>query len=152
MTSFATGCGGDDDEAIDLPTAAEPTTSERGPAGDSNSGAQKKRTITVKLFTGETVRIDFQCSLRLDIASRKKEAVAAARQLPPLKQTVLNRRRDFRTFLRQHPENELASAAYQRYQELRASQSIAVKAYNAKVRKFNLLADRYNGALRACKM
>lgn len=137
----ATPACGSSDDSIQVPTAPSPTT----------STAAAPKTKTVKLFNGKTVIVDIACSVRLNISADKAEAVAAARELPPLKQRVLNRRRDFRRFLAAHPEHELTSAEYARYRALRARYKAALIRFNRQVRTFNRLADRFNGDLEACK-
>jgi len=149
---IAPGCGGGDDESIELPKAAQETGSAPTGTTDSTPEERKRDTVTVKLFTGEEVRISLQCSIRLDIRSQKNEAVAAARRLPSLKQRLLDRRRDYKAFLRQNPEQELPASAYERYRTLKAAYKSSLTAYNRQIRVFNRLADRYNAALKACRV
>ncbi len=147
---LAAGCGESDDESIELPTAAQETGSAEGTT-DSRSENERRNTVTFKLFTGESVRISLACSVTNRIAAKKKVAVAAARRLPSLKQRFLNRRRDYRVFLRQHPQTELSPSAYERYRALESAYEVALTRYNRQIRVFNRLADRYNAALRGCR-
>jgi hypothetical protein len=91
------------------------------------------------------------CSITHHVGSKKDTAVGAARRVPSLKQRLLNRRHDYRAFLRQHPERELSPSAYERYRALEAAYKSSLTAYNRQISVFNHLADRYNTALEACR-
>lgn len=148
----AAGCGGDDDdESIELPTAAQESGAASTATAEPTPTEPRRDTVVVELFTGKKVRISLVCSFSHHIGSKKKDAVAAARRLPPLKQRLLNRRRDYNSFLRRHPEQELPASVYERYRAVEAVYKSALTAYNKQIGVFNRLADSYNAALIACR-
>jgi len=106
----------------------------------------------VKLFGGKTVVVSSVCAASSGLSSHKADAVAAAKQLPPLKQTLLNKKRDLKTFLVAHPQRTLAPDDYATYRSLQAAYRSALKRYNREVGAFNRLADRFNTVLRACEI
>lgn len=135
-----TGCT-KDQAAIDLPTAPSSTV----------TASKSTNTKSVKLFSGKTVLVDRLCAASHHLSSHKADAVAAANKLPPLKQTLLNRRRDLNRFLAAHPQHTLSAGAYATYRSLRARYRAALTRYNRQVDAYNRLADRFNADLRACK-
>jgi DNA-binding GntR family transcriptional regulator len=96
--------------------------------------------------------ISRNCAEERDLSSHKADAVAAARNLPSLKRTVLNKRRVLKRFLAAHPQRTLTPDDYATYRALRAEFRLAIRRYNRKVRAFNRLADRFNSVLLACKI
>jgi hypothetical protein len=136
-------CGGSD-ETIQMPTAPSSKGTRSTPAAPN--------TKSVKLFGGRTVVVSSVCAASIGLSSLKADAVAAAKQLPRLKQTLLNKRRDLKTFLVAHPQRTLTADDYATYRSLRAAYRSALKRYNRKVRAFNRLADRFNTALQACEI
>jgi hypothetical protein len=132
-------CGGSNE-----PTAASSTRT-RSTSASSN-------TTSAKLFGGKTVLISRNCAEERDLSSHKADAVAAARNLPSLKRTVLNKRRVLKRFLAAHPQRTLTPDEYATYRALRAEFRLAIRRYNRKVRAFNRLADRFNSVLLACKI
>jgi hypothetical protein len=132
-------CGSSDE-----PTAAS--------SARTRSTAAPPNTTSAKLFGGRTVFFSRNCAESRDLSSHKAAAVAAARNLPPLKRTVSNKRRKLKRFLAAHPQRTLAPDDYATYKSLRADYRLAVSRYNRKVRAFNQLADRFNSVLLACKI
>jgi len=137
-------CGGSDETAIQMPTAPSSKGTRSTPAAPN--------TKSVKLFGGRTVVVSSVCAASSGLSSHKADAVAAAKRLPRLKQALLNKRRDLRTFLVAHPQGTLAPDDYATYRSLRAAYRSAFRRYNRKVRAFNRLADRFNTVLRACEI
>ena len=137
-------CGGSDETTIQMPTAP----SSKG----TRSTSTTPNTKSVKLFGGKTVVVSSVCAASSGLSSLKADAVAAAKQLPRLKQSLLNKRRDLKTFLVAHPQRTLSPDDYATYRSLRAAYRSALRRYNRKVRAFNRLADRFNTALRACEI
>jgi hypothetical protein len=127
----------------------EPTTAS---SKRTRSTSTTSDTTSAKLFGGKTVVFSRDCAEERDLSSHRADAVAAARNLPSLKRTVLNKRRKLKRFLAAHPERTLTPDDYATYRLLRAEYRLAVSRYNRKVRTFNRLADRFNAVLLACKV
>jgi hypothetical protein len=135
-------CTTSDQETAETPKASSRTTT-TSKSPDSQS---------VTLFSGKTVLVDHSCAVSHDVSSRRADAVAAGRQLPSLERSLVKARRRFRRFLAAHPERNLSAEEYARYKALRARYRAALTRYNRSVAEYNRLADRFNAALKECKI
>jgi hypothetical protein len=136
----STACTTSDQDTVETPKASSRTATT---STDSQS---------VTLFSGKTVLVSHSCAVSHDLSSRRADAVAAARQLPSLERSLVRRRRRFRRFLAAHPERNLSAEDYARYKALRARYRAALTRYNRSVAAYNRLADRFNAALKECKI
>jgi hypothetical protein len=134
-----------DQHVIQLPTAPSPPTGQA-------AAPTASRTRSVNLFNGKTIQVDRSCADSRDLDAHKRGAVRAADRVPPLKQTLLDTRRDYDGFLAKHPEQTLAPDDYAAWKSLRRTYKTALAAYNREVDSFNRLADQYNSDLQACKV
>lgn len=146
-----------DQQTIQMPTApsrsVQPSPGIGAPDRVSPPAAPAATagSTSVKLFDGKQVWISSSCADSHDLSTHKADAIAAAKQMPRLKQALLNSRSDLARFLAAHPEHYLTHANYTSYKYLDATYKSALATYNRQVDLFNQLADRFNADLEACK-
>jgi hypothetical protein len=133
-------------------TSQRPTPAVHGSSNAPTSTVQPPRTRSVELFDGRRVKVSHTCVVSRNLDSHKSDAIAAAKALPPLKQRLLDTRRDLKTFLARHPGKYLESADYAAYESLQGTHESARLLYNGEVDRFNTLRDVYNNLLTECEI
>ncbi len=96
--------------------------------------------------------MSYACRVSRNLDGHKSDAAAAAKDLPALKQRVLDTKRDLKSFLARHPGRYLDSGDYAVYESLKGPYESACTDYNSQIDSFNKLVRVYNNLLTECEI